>query len=510
SSAEDAPVAAAVAPAEPLPATAIAGGHPRCSGAAHPELCTPRLNQKFLETFPSIAPLERSAVLRFPPVTHDNVVRAPAGQQVAQRFVTSSQCMSCHAGLLEPFGPTMFAPTSASTEYGAPGVHLSPYGEWRWTPMGLAGRDPVFYAQLESEIEMMRGDFADDPQRGEELAAELVATCLRCHGVMGKHQYEFDHGDRAGAFGLASVMHGADSAGVAAGGVDAIAGGVDHSRYGALARDGVSCAVSHQMVARQQPAEDPREYLEFFLETSTTGNFQLGPPGEIYGPFEDKELAPYAMEHAMGMKPRHNAYIQSSRMCASCHVVNLPIVDKPEPATAQSQLVAAEQNPRFREFHHHVEQATYLEWLNSEFENELNPGNPAAKTCQDCHMSRDYHNDQAPLHLDRIETQIAAIQDSTYPEAENLASREELEIRVRKEGYARHNFRGLNMFLLEMFNQFDDLLGVRKYDFMTGSTGDIPHAMADFQRQARNDVASRAVDAAVDDGTLTARVDVRN
>ena len=25
-------------------------------------------------------------------------------------------------------------------------------GEWRWSPMGLAGRDPVFYAQLECEL----------------------------------------------------------------------------------------------------------------------------------------------------------------------------------------------------------------------------------------------------------------------------------------------------------------------------------------------------------------------
>ena len=27
-------------------------------------------------------------------------------------------------------------------------VNVSPYGEWRWSPMGLAGRDPIFFAQL--------------------------------------------------------------------------------------------------------------------------------------------------------------------------------------------------------------------------------------------------------------------------------------------------------------------------------------------------------------------------
>ena len=34
---------------------------------------------------------------------------------------------------------------------GSSTVNISPYGEWRASPMGLAGRDPVFYAQLESE-----------------------------------------------------------------------------------------------------------------------------------------------------------------------------------------------------------------------------------------------------------------------------------------------------------------------------------------------------------------------
>ena len=110
-------------------------------------------------------------------------------------------------------------------------------------------------------------------------------------------------------------------------------------------------------------------------------------------------------------------------------------------------------------------------------------------------MARDYHNDDLDLHLENIETRIAAIQDDTFPDAENLVEQKELKIRHRKEGYARHNFRGLNVFLLEMFNQFDDVLGVRKYDFMTGSTQDIPHAIDDFLYQARNDVATLTVDA---------------
>ena len=322
--------------------------------------------------------------------------------------------MSCHAGLLEPFGPTMFVPTGDSAEYGAPGVHLSPYGEWRWTPMGLAGRDPIFFAQLESEIELMRSDFSEDPAEAELHINDLVETCLSCHGAMGKHQYRLDHGANAAPFGMDHVMRASTD-------LVAVEKNVEKNvekrieekdwRYGALARDGISCTICHQMQPREQPADDHRHYLEFFLETSITGNLHIGDPNELHGPIEDKEISPYSMEHALGFKPKHNPYIKSSQLCGTCHVVNLPIVDKPlKPGEEANELVAAEQNPRFKKYHHHIEQATYLEWLNSEFENEFNPQNPQAKTCQDCHMSRDYHNDELDLHLERIVTRIAALQ----------------------------------------------------------------------------------------------------
>jgi hypothetical protein len=54
------------------------------------------------------------------------------------------------------------------------------------------------------------------------------------------------------------------------------------------------------------------------------------------------------------------------------------------------------------------------------------------------------------------------------------------------------------------------VLGVRKYDFMTGSTKDILHATADFERLARNDVATLDVDVRLSDDELVATVDVHN
>ena len=104
-------------------------------------------------------------------------------------------------------------------------------------------------------------------------------------------------------------------------------------------------------------------------------------------------------------------------------------------------------------------------------------------------MSRGLKDERHGIDIPQIQTRIAAIQDTTYPDAENLAPHDQLDVRIRDEGYRRHNFSGLNVFLLEMFNQFDDVLGVRKTDFMTGSKEDIGHAVDDMVRTARDDVA---------------------
>ncbi len=482
--------------------------HPRCTDAMHPERCITRLNEDFLKAFPSIPRQSLESVRPLPPMTHDSVPRsAPASAMMGttekaseQGFITSNQCMSCHAGITEPFGPTMFVPTGESAEYGEPGLHVSPYGEWRWTPMGLAGRDPVFFAQLDSELEMLKQEF--DAATAKSMGEQLVHTCMGCHGVMGRRQFEMDHPHKE-KFSLDFVYAYPDHKNP---------GATKDSHYGALARDGISCVVCHRMQPQPQAEGDSRPYLQHFLTSSITGNFHLGKSGELYGPYKDQEIAPYAMEHAIGFKPKQSEFIKSSQMCGSCHTVNLPSVDKPHAAGHETdELIQAEPNPLFKKFHHHVEQATYLEWLNSEFENEYQTDNPKAKTCQECHMSRGVHDEKSGTHINQLQTRIAAIQDETYPEAENIASPSELNVRYRKEGYARHNFKGLNVFLLEMFRQFDDVLGVRRVDYMTGSNQDIPFALNDFVRQAQSMTANVQLKTGwLADGKLEAIVKVEN
>ncbi|MBV9122376.1 MAG: hypothetical protein JO112_03310 [Planctomycetes bacterium] len=459
-------------------------GHPKCPRPRLPQRQVPDANQPFLNFFSSIRLAGPGEVVHLPPATQDWVV---SRRDPTQDFITSNQCMNCHAGLLAPFGPTMFFPTEGKTEYGTSGWDVSPYGEWRWTPMGLAGRDPVFYAQLESEERLLAGEFRSDQGQAKRVRETLVDTCLRCHGAMGKRQFDLDHPEGDQKFSLDQVL--------------AVPGPHDSSghggaNYGALAREGVGCMVCHRMQAPVQPREDQRPYLQYFLETSSTGNFHLGPKGEIYGPFKNEEIAPYAMEHATAWKPGQGTFLKSSQLCGTCHTVALPALGKPldrAHAGEADEMTKCEAVPLFRGFHHHVEQATYLEWLNSAYENEVHRDNPQARSCQDCHMARGLKDEAHGIDLPRIRTRIAAIEDTTYPEAENLAPRDRLNVRIRDEGFRRHNFAGLNLFLLELFRQFDDVLGVPTTDFMTGSPEEIARAAEGFIRTARADVASLEV-----------------
>jgi hypothetical protein len=115
------------------------------------------------------------------------------------------------------------------------------------------------------------------------------------------------------------------------------------------------------------------------------------------------------------------------------------------------------------------------------------------------------------IDVPQIRSRMAAIQDTTHPDAENLAPHDKPDIRMREKGYKCHNLSGLNVFLIEMSNQFDDVLGVRKTDFMTGSEKDVGNAVENMVQTARNDTASLEVDADWHGPNgVTARVVVRN
>jgi mono/diheme cytochrome c family protein len=425
----------------------------------------------FLQTFRAIGPIAAQQVVRLPNETWDLVV-PPAGGKAP--FLTSNQCQGCHSAALMPFGPTMYLGAKTGN-----GVNVSPYTEWRWSPMGLAGRDPIFFAQLESELAY--ANEAGDAKTRATLKQTIVDTCFRCHGVMGKRQHDID--DPGGHFSLADIQQ---------------TGSAPGARYGALARDGVSCLACHRIAPDTVPPDWKKSPLEYLLEHSITGLFETGSPDQVFGPFKDDEIVTVPMNNALGAKPVHNEYIKSSRVCASCHTIKLPVLDH-----APVGLVGPT-TP------HSIEQATYLEWLNSAYQNEFGPANPKAKTCQACHLPGGYTSASRGIDVPQIQTRMAIVEDETYPATDHRAPADQIRVRVREAGFGRHELLGLNGFLLEFFRQFNDILGVRKSDYMTGTSDNLEDAQANLFEQARTRTATIAASAAVTGRELTANVTVTN
>jgi hypothetical protein len=380
--------------------------HPNEGGQIAPRPITTSTNEDWLAFYPQFGNVRRSEVAHIPPVTTDRAVA-----DGHREFVSSDQCMSCHAGDNSPFGPNMILN----------GFDLSPFGEWRWSLMGLAGRDPVFYAQVETE-----SNVHGYTSGGALSADEIQNLCLHCHGVMGQRQFIQDRPGELFTVEKAMAHEQEDP----------------HSSYGALARDGVSCMSCHRI------ADDSN----LPLQAIQTGDFLVDPPvdGEVtvYGPF----AAPteFSMLESLRARPLLGAHLQESRLCASCHTVFLPVLDD------AGQVIDGK-----------YEQSTYLEWLNSGFRADA-----TKRSCQDCHMAFNFDG----VTLDDEHWKIANIQDQDFPPTSFLAELADITIHPR-DGFRRHNLLGINSFVMELFRQYPDILGVRTKSFMTGFTNGLDRAL---------------------------------
>jgi hypothetical protein len=250
----------------------------------------------------------------------------------------------------------------------------------------------------------------------------------------------------------------------------------------------------HRIVADKAPPGVPA--LTHFLEKAITGDFSVGEPGELYGPFKDDEIVTDPMNNALAIKPKHDPYIKSARMCGSCHTINLPVVDWKPPARKGNDA----EGPR-PVTHSSLEQLTYLEWLNSGYQDEFD-GGPRAETCQECHMRSSYANSKATLNVPLIQQPIAAVEDDRYPATEGRLPPNKTHVRIRESGFARHQLQGLNIPLLEMFRQYmekgyanganllsNPVLGVRQNDYMQSVADNLPNAIDAFVEQAANTTA---------------------
>ena len=473
-------------------------------------------NEAFLQQFPGLKQAAFEPAKAFPNQSADHVVAEAGG---AEAFITSSNCLGCHGGLGGlPYGVAMFLQTGPNA---GDGFNVSEYGEWRWSPMGLAGRDPIFHAQLESEMVYVEEDgrASPSPLKGgvAETQQAITNTCLSCHGAMGQRQLDIDATKDASLDANFNVDYFYLTEALSEN--DPLPKDYAYHKYGELAREGISCAVCHhidapssQDVSNWNPpeanwinADTPKE-LAYALFHNSTGRFVRGPNDEYFGPFKNVSEKP--MENVLGVKPVHNAFIQNSQMCGTCHTINLPNIgkeDHPFPV-----LDSAETNPAFQGYAHTIEQATFLEWQNSVFAQGEGEAGSEFASCQDCHMPGGFESLDGSVKIDQLVTQIAAIQDANLPSAENTLPLEDINIPLRSD-YKRHEHVGLNVFLLEMFDQFPDVLGVDKTDYMTGADNGVDVAIDNMVRQARQDTVD--LDVTVDQLTgekLSATVTVSN
>ncbi|MFO1063822.1 MAG: multiheme c-type cytochrome [Pirellulales bacterium] len=171
-----------------------------------------------------------------------------------------------------------------------------------------------------------------------------------------------------------------------------------------LSKDGVSCTVCHQISSDN-----------LGTDASFTGGFQFNKKSEIYGPHADPVTMP--MQHHVGFTPTKSDHILSSAMCATCHTVITDSFDKHGSAT-------------------HVklhEQAPYLEWRNSIFNDEGSSNPTTARSCQSCHVP------QNDVDGDAISAKLA----------HNPGGRDFPFLKPR-DPYGRHTFAGGNVFMTQL------------------------------------------------------------
>lgn len=451
-------------------------------------------NPAFAAAFPKTDPPNAGTVQAMPSQTYDHVWVPAGGPQLASQFLTSDQCIGCHdaGGTGLQFDMTEPAPALGKL------LNYSPYGTWRTSPMGLGGRDPVFFAQIASETETFH------PTR----SALIQTVCLGCHGIQGQRQFQIDHFLAKGECGdfdrsrLNAIPYPADPARNPL---------LAFASYGALGRDGIACTACHHMAltdeqinqVKNQPRNHCVEERQKVLNPQNkgfartfTGSFLVGPADEMNGPFADPKTPP--MRHALGITPVADSAIKTSELCGTCHTVHLPIFG------AKGQALGFT-----------YEQTTYPEWAFSAYRTgataggdplPLGPGT-LAQSCQGCHMK------SADPKTGRFQSKIAGIQEyRNFPETSNTLPGKDIDLPVR-EGFARHTLVGLNVFLIEMAQQFPTILGIPTQDPMMVSLGLDPVLLTEraILEQASNETAKVTVtDVRADDGTLRATVTVEN
>ncbi len=400
-----------------------------------------------------------------PSQTYDSVFvpgKPPLGPG-PDEYLSSTQCIGCHSAYATGLQYYMTAENPYKDgQYDDDLIDESPYMLWRSSPMGMSGRDPIFFAQLETE-RVLHGAMAKDggekpnaTPKQRELGRTIQDLCLQCHGIMGERQFQIDtraQGGNCEDFPRADIdavpfPHGNPTA--------------SRAKYGSLARDGIACTTCHRMVLGPSGVDlgdNPNEQLDpnqnFCVvekqqevnpgfrnfATTFTGNFLVGPPSEAYGPYMDPKKDP--MRNSLAIDPEGGKSIAASELCGTCHTVHLPTYDD------QGNLIKRI-----------YEQTTYAEWIFSDYRTQTTiagntiPAGTRNQSCQFCHVP----DQDAEGHS--FSSRIADIEESTLsPNTDYRLGPEKIDLPVRTP-YSRHILVGLNVFFVKMLKQFPDVLGI--------------------------------------------------
>ncbi len=267
----------------------------------------------------------------------------------ASHFVTSDRCIACHSNLRAPSGED-----------------VSIGFDWRSTMMANSARDPYWHAGVRREI-------TDHPT----AQAAIEDKCSTCHMPMAR----FD--------ATAAGRQGEVFANLPAG----------DPRH-ALAADGVSCTVCHQIEAQGLGTE---ESLDGGFKIAT----DVAETRPIYGPHDTDAARQSVMRSAASFTPSTSTHIQQSELCATCHTLLTTALDE----SGQQIGTLPEQVP-------------YQEWFHSEYRQ--------TRSCQSCHMP-----------VVGTEMPISGILGKARPH------------------FSQHTFRGGNSFILGILNKYRDELGVK-------------------------------------------------
>lgn len=288
--------------------------------------------------------------------THVRARETRGSSAGADIFKTSNECLACHNGL-----------STTSGEDVSIGV------SWRSSMMANSGRDPYWMGSVRREI-------LDHPSHGAAIEDE----CSVCHMPMAR------------------------AAAVAAGTTGQVFSHLTHIDTGrapeagedALAADGVSCTLCHQIAAERLGT--PASY---------TGGFVLGAPvagvRQILGPFDITPGHTTVMRSATNFTPTAATHLRGSELCATCHTLITEALGE------NGQVIGRL-----------PEQMPYQEWQHSAFREE--------RTCQQCHMPT-------------VDTPTPITSVFGAP----------------RDGLARHTFVGGNFFMLRLLNRHRTALNVQ-------------------------------------------------